>query len=169
MVGAIEANYVGYRENDGHWVNVRNRDRHGNPSDGGVIRQFATKEEALSYVNEINNTGVDRFESQEKLPKSELYAKDASTQIVYAEYPHISWIRAVTGILSYEQIDAINQTRRLPDNVKIMQNGAGGYTIGYNYFGIRAGTRTVPMGFELKKDVFGFAHVVPMDTDGLLY
>ena len=166
MVGSIEASYVGYRENDGHWVNVRNRDRHGSPNDGGIIRQFPTKEQALAYVNEVNSTGVDSFERQ---ANSREQVNSQNNNIVYAEYPHISWIRAVTGILSYEQINAINQTRHLPENVKIMQNGAGGYTIGYNYFGIRAGTRTVPAGFELKKDVFGFAHVVPMDTDGLLY
>lgn len=178
MVAEVEARYLGYHSGEGYWVNVRNANPTGNIGDGGVIRRFKTEEEAKAYAHEVNEIGVDTFvhkpqindnagvrhAGDEFIPSK----KQAKTQ-TYTQPPEISWGRAVTGFLTQEQVDAINETRRLPDNVKIMQNGAGGYALVYNYFGIRPGTQTVPEGFEIKQDVIGIAHVLPKDTNGLMY
>lgn len=176
MVAAVEAVYVGQRGQD-YWVNVRNANPQGMIGDAGVIRRFDSKEDAKAYAQQVNATGVDIFAPKPPTYNDNairhsgdefVYSQRPNDGGMYTEPPKISWGRAVTGFLTQEQVDAINETRRLPDNVKIMPDGAGGYVISYNYFGIRPGTQTVPAGFEIKQDVIGMAHVVPQDTNGLL-
>ena len=174
---AVEAKYLGYHENEGYWVNVRNAKPTGKAGDGGVIRRFETEEEAKAYMQGVNDCGEDTFmrsvnyaEEPVRHEGDEFVEEDKENQKnYYTEPPEISWIRAVTGILTYDQVDAINESRRLPDNVKFMMNGSGGYSISYNYFNIRPGTQTLPKGFEVKKDILGFVHVVPTGTTGWFY
>lgn len=175
MVHSVEARYMGYREGYGYMVNVKNANPTGMIGDGGIIRRFETKEEAKEYIKSVNATGKDTFVPQNKeeepipLAGDEFVPADAEkTEKVYAEPPKISWARCVTGFLTKEQIAAINETGHLPRNVKVVSNGAGGYNLVYNYFGITAGTQTIPAGFEMKQDIIGIVHVVPIDTNGLL-
>ena len=83
--------------------------------------------------------------------------------------PDISWGRAVTGFLTDDQVAALHETGKLPENVKFVPNGVGGYSIVYNYLNVTSGTHDVPQGFEVKRDFMGVAHVVPRGTDGLIY
>jgi len=177
MVAEVQAVYMGEHGKQDYWVNVKTANPTGNIGDGGVIRRFKTKEEAKEYAHKVNETGVDVFVHKPQVNDNEgvrhagdefISSKNTNKTQTYTEPPEISWGRAVTGFLTQDQIDAINETRRLPDNVKIMQNGAGGYVLVYNYFGIRPGTQTVPEGFEIKQDVIGVAHVLPKDTNGLM-
>ena len=86
-----------------------------------------------------------------------------------AEPPKISRLRLMFGLLKDDQVKAINESGRLPDNAKFIMNNVGnGYTICNNFFGLRAGTKELPAGFEVKKSVFGFAQVVPKGTEGAL-
>lgn len=176
MSANVVANYVGYHDNVGYLVNVKTAKPTGNMGDAGVIRQFETKEEAKAYADYVNATGVDTFAHQNPIVDTNVrhqgdeFAYSARVdEGVHTEPPSISWGRAVTGFLTKEQVDAINETGRLPKNVKIMPDGYGGYNFVYNYFGLRAGTQTVPAGFEMKQDVIGVAHIVPKDTNGILY
>ena len=47
-------------------------------------------------------------------------------------------------------------------------NGVGGYSISNNFFGIRVGTQILPEGFEVRKNIFGQAVVLPKGSEGLL-
>lgn len=82
--------------------------------------------------------------------------------------PDIGTFRLTTGFLTDKQVDDINKTRQLPSNAKFVMNGAGGYSISNNFFGIRVGTQTLPEGFEVRKNVFGQAVVLPKGSEGLL-
>ena len=69
--------------------------------------------------------------------------------------------------LKPEQIEQINKTGKLPDNMKIRPNSAGtGYHIAHNIFGLTNGTRTVPEGYEFRRNILGFTRLIPKDTEG---
>lgn len=82
--------------------------------------------------------------------------------------PDIGTFRLTTGFLTDKQVDDINKTRQLPPNAKFVMNGYGSYAISNNFFGIRVGTQTLPEGFEVRKNVFGQAVVLPKGSEGLL-
>ena len=82
--------------------------------------------------------------------------------------PEVGTIRAVFGYLSQEQIDAMNKTRKLPNNVKISRLDNGKFYIRPNWFHISRGTHTIPEGFELRRNLAGFTEVVPIDEEGLM-
>ena len=67
-----------------------------------------------------------------------------------------------------KQVNDINKTRQLPPNAKFVMNGYGCYAISNNFFRIRVGTQTLPEGFEVRKNVFGQAVVLPKGSEGLL-
>jgi len=89
------------------------------------------------------------------------YSKDVNVAM-----PKISKTRLFFDRLTDEQIALVNKTRKLPEGAKFCMNGFGGYGICNNFFGLRAGTQTLPAGFELKKNILGFTVVVPKDTKG---
>lgn len=82
--------------------------------------------------------------------------------------PDIGTFRLATGFLTDKQVNDINKTRQLPPNAKFVMNGYGSYSISNNFFGIRIGTQTLPEGFEVRKNVFGQAVVLPKGSEGLL-
>lgn len=91
-----------------------------------------------------------------------------SVEVQKAAKPHkIGGLRVLFSRLTNEQINAVNESRKLPDNAKFVKDGTGGYAISNNFFGIRAGTKTLPDDYELKKNFLGFTIVVPKDTKGL--
>lgn len=57
----VVANYIGQKDDNMYWVNVKTANPTGNIGDAGVIRRFNTQEEAKTYTNEVNQTGVDSF------------------------------------------------------------------------------------------------------------
>ena len=69
--------------------------------------------------------------------------------------------------LTCEQIKQVNESGMLPKNAKFYSNGMGGYTLGNNFFNISTGTRQLPAGYELQKNLLGFTVVVPKGSDGL--
>lgn len=82
--------------------------------------------------------------------------------------PEISTARLMFSRLTDDQISKINESGKLPENAKFVMNGFGGYTICNNFFNLRAGTRQLPQGFEVRKDVMGFTTVLPKGTEGAL-
>lgn len=83
-----------------------------------------------------------------------------STQIGY-------W-RAAFSRLTDEQIKSVNETGKLNGRVKFRSNGQGGYLIVPNIMNVSVGTKTLPAGFELKKNFLGFTCVVPKDSESIL-
>lgn len=174
MTKSVEAVYIGPKNDGSYWVNVRNANPQGMIGDGGVIRRFDTKEEAKNYADKVNSTGTDTFEPRRESCENcepqyyvdEFYYSSRQKDMTP---PDISWGRVVTGFLTDEQVERINATGKLPENVKFVQNGYGGYSIVYNYLNVTSGTHDVPKGFEVKRDFVGMAHVVPVGTDGLIY
>ncbi len=106
-------------------------------------------------VTSRNVTGT-YFKAGEKIAAK---AKD-STKIGY-------W-RAAFSRLTDEQIKNVNETGKLNGNVKFRSNGQGGYTIVPNLMNVSVGTKTLPAGFELKKNFLGFTCVVPKDSESIL-
>ena len=82
--------------------------------------------------------------------------------------PVISTGRAIFSRLTDDQIKGVNESGRLPNNVKLVQDGRGNFTISSDIFGITAGTKKLPETHELRKTrPFGFTTVVPKETEGL--
>ena len=174
MSVTLEAKYLGYHDGEGYWVNVRNANPTGKIGDGGVIRRFETKEEAKEYAKEVNATGIDTFihtqntnnnpnvrHVGDEFISSEKISKTKND----SEATEVSFIRATTGYLTQEQVDNINKTRKLPDNLKIISPYLGGYLLQYNSdidLGPRS-TQTVPEGYELKRNIAGYVNVVPIN------
>lgn len=80
--------------------------------------------------------------------------------------PNISRWRLFFNRLTNDQIDAVNKSGRLPKKAKFTPF-IGGYSIANNWWNITAGTTKLPAGFEVRKSIFGFTRVVPIDTKGL--
>lgn len=81
--------------------------------------------------------------------------------------PEIGFFRLMSGFLTDNQVNQINQSRQLPSNAKFIMNGYGSYSISNNILGVRVGTQTLPEGFEVKKNVLGQAVVLPKGSEGL--
>ncbi len=74
----------------------------------------------------------------------------------------INSFRSIAGLLRDDEIHNINKYGIVPENTKIAVNAFGGiYRLQPDWFGFSLGTKTVPEGFEAKKDIFGFAAVYP--------
>lgn len=103
----------------------------------------------------------------EKQPTEDTYIPQETTGETETA-PKIGAFRLITCLLTDEQIAEINKTRKLPDNGKFIATpGGNGYTINYNLMNLRTGTKTLPEGFEVKRNILGFAVVLPKDTEGL--
>ncbi len=172
MAMEVQAKYIGENSNGSYSVNVKTAHPTGNLGDGGVIRTFDTKEEAKAYAALVNETGTDSYSKKVDLPDIPTIHQGDSFVSRNAETAEnnddISWLRIGFGLLTDEQINTINETGRLPKNAKIVKNGNGEYVLANNFFNITTGTRTVPEGFEVRKNVLGFSVVVPKDSEGLL-
>lgn len=79
----------------------------------------------------------------------------------------IGYWRAAFSRLTNEQIKNVNETGKLNGNVKFRSNGQGGYVIVPNIMNVSVGTKTLPAGFELKKNFLGFTCVVPKDSESI--
>ena len=177
---AVEAIVMGGNSQKGYAVNVRNANPKGMLGDAGIIRFFETKEEAKTYANLVNTTGVDVFLKKDpikdeplQLHKGDEFVKTAKdipddNELLGETAPlEISWARTVFGRLTDEQIKAVNEGGKLPENVRFVRTIDGTYYLSPAYGGLVTGTRTLPEGFELKKNVLGFTVVVPKDTEGI--
>ena len=129
----------------------------------------------INTVSEINCTpikGATFKQYPQQAMKENVQASVRNDQFVpsnnQALLPEIGTFRLSTGFLTDRQVDAINQSRRLPSNAKFVMDGYGSYSISNNFFGIRIGTQTLPEGFEVRKNVFGQAVVLPKGSEGLM-
>ena len=80
----------------------------------------------------------------------------------------INFLQAETSLLTDKQIKEINKTKKMPEGTVIAKDELGNYYITSDIFNLQSGTRTLPKGYEVKKDKLGFAIVVPIGTKGIL-
>lgn len=83
------------------------------------------------------------------------------------EAPEIGMGRIFLGRLTKEQIEAINESGKLPKNAKFKKNVNGSISITWNLKDITSGTHKLPAGYEVKNDIFGFTHVVLEGTKNI--
>lgn len=171
----VQAKYLGGNVDNGYRVNVRTAHPKGNIGDAGVIRTFKTEEDAKLYAQTVNDKGYDFFTQSAPVEDKpvrhegdEFIAAKTDDEAETKECPPISRARAMFNRLTDEQIKAINETGKLPEGVKIEKDAYGNYHIGNNFINLTPGTRTVPAGYELKKDWMGFTVIVPKDTESVL-
>lgn len=101
-------------------------------------------------------------------PKTPEMQKDSVELSNDAKIPEIGCFRLAFNRLTPEQIAMVNESGKLPPNAKFVRNPDGQYSICNNIFGLRVGTRTLPAGYELRRDALGFTRVLPVDSEGLL-
>lgn len=165
----VQAKYLGGNENRGYSVNVKTAHPYGNIGDAGVIRTFRSEDEAKIYADIVNSTGQDVFIKKNTTEDAPIrHSGDDFINGNKHRCPKISVARALFNRLTDEQIKTINETGKLPEGVKIEKDAYGNYHIGNNFINLTPGTRTVPAGYELKKDWLGFTVIVPKDTESIL-
>ena len=114
---------------------------------------------------------VEEIKSEAKINETKLekdFTEFSSKATKATEPPQISKTRLFFCALTDEQVAKINESRKLPENGKFIANGYGSYYISPNFFGLRPGTQELPVGFEVKKNILGFAVVVPNGTKGYM-
>src|SRR5574344_3030689 len=77
----------------------------------------------------------------------------------------IGYWRATFSRLTDKQIANINETGQLTGKVKF-KNVLGRYGIVPNLLNVTTGTKTLPAGYEVKKNWLGFTLVLPKDSEG---
>ena len=177
----VTANYMGYDKISGKYnVNVKNAHPSGNIGDAGYIRRFEKEDDAKKFTQAVNVTKQDIFfkEPEKKDEKPVRHLGDTFTpsfsssllepnkKVKVEPCAKISLWRGMFSRLTDEQIKSVNETKELPQGTKFEPGVGGGFIICHNWFGLSAGTRTLPVGYELKKNVFGFTKVVPIGTEG---
>lgn len=134
----------------------------------------------MTHINLVSNYNAPKVNfkqsTEEVKPESKIsetiLEKDStdfsSKETKAIEPPQISKTRLFFCALTDEQIAQINESKKLPKNGKFVNNGYGQYFITPNFFGLRPGTQDLPEGFEVKKNIIGFAVVVPKGTKGFM-
>lgn len=86
-------------------------------------------------------------------------------QVEEKKAPEISGVRVFFNRLTDEQIAQVNDSKQLPKNAKVVDDVAiGKPRLTWNLFDITPGTHKLPAGYELKKDILGFTHLVREGT-----
>ncbi len=88
----VEAVYMGPRQGDNYWVNVRNANPTGMIGDAGVIRRFKSEEEAKTYAKTVNDLKPsseeeyklyqDKFEKSKPEPQQPLNIRHEGDEFV---------------------------------------------------------------------------------------
>ena len=83
---------------------------------------------------------------------------------VKTEPPKIGIFRILFQRLTKEQIDAVNKGGELPKNAKFVEDPVTGPRMTWNLCDFTPGTHKLPVGYELKRDILGFTHLVREGT-----
>lgn len=119
----------------------------------------------------IGNAGLATFRGSEETLKLDQPLKQDVFQSTGQENnscklsPEVSGWAAAFSRLSSNQIDQINKSGKLPENMMVSHSPYGGYRLCWKnpitngcFIG---GTQELPPHIEIRKDVFGFACAVP--------
>lgn len=79
----------------------------------------------------------------------------------------VGYWRAAFSRLTDEQIKNANETGQLKGKIKIKpKTGETGYVLRTNLFNVTTGTKTIPAGYELRKNWLGFTTIQPKGAEG---
>ena len=126
----------------------------------------------MSSIN-LNNSAMLQLNAiNGAMPTKQIYVIKATPQSDSTQFatkpPKIGVLRLALGMLNNDQINQVNKSGKLPSNAKIVYNKkTNSYDLTTNYFGITTGTSTLPAGYELRKNIWGFTVVVPTNSEGL--
>ena len=118
----------------------------------GLYQVKPTKEQQNIFQNFKEISAVLNSDVFEKPNKKEM------------EAPKISLPRVLFCRLKQDQVNQVNESRKLPKNAKLKENGMGGMYLTFNICDFTKGTHTLPAGYELKNDILGFTHIVREGT-----
>lgn len=122
------------------------------------------------YIVKKNTLGFTQIVEQGKKSIFLKNSKDEEKEISLRDTIEndIKPINAMFHRLSDKQIENINKTRVLPEGTLIYQLDNGEYSLTSDITGLSEGIRLLPEGYEIRKNVLGFARVVPIDQRALL-
>ncbi len=121
-------------------------------------------------INKISNIGKVNFKQEIAEPSKalpELTESKDLIQLQTSKNPQISDWQFLFSRLNDEQIEQVNKSKMLPPNGKFVMVDHGRYTLVPNWINLFTGTRKLPAGFELRKDILGFSVILPIDSEGL--
>lgn len=121
---------------------------------------YIIKKDIFGFATIVEQGTKSIFLKENKQEKEEIAKRST-------EKNSINPIDALTGLLSDEQIEKINKSRVLPKGTLITQSEHGKYDLTFDITGLSTGTRLLPEGYEVRKDVLGFATIVPIDQKSI--
>lgn len=136
---------------------------HSNNFDSKLPEAKNFQSENLNLEDLLGKTkyGWDDFRTIPPLPQADIF----KPQIEEKKAPEISGVRVFFNRLTDEQIAQVNESKELPKNAKVVDDiRIGKPRLTWNLFDITPGTHKLPAGYELKKDILGFTHLVREGT-----
>lgn len=118
-------------------------------------------------TNVVTFKGSDEKKAPEQAKVTMKAPEDITAFSKKDETSKIGGFRLFFKRLTNEQINAVNESKKLPKNAKFKSKVGGGYKVTNNWLNVSSGTKTLPAGFEVRKNFLGFTRVVPVDTEGL--
>ncbi len=129
----------------------------------GSAPSVDVKSQGLHQVqsNQIEKNINESINLMNDILKSDVYENSdkKETEALKIGLPRILFQR-----LKQEQVDAVNESRKLPKNAKLRDNALGGMYLSFNICDFYPGTHTLHAGYEVKNDILGFTHVVREGT-----
>ena len=111
---------------------------------------FSVEKDVMGFIHVVETGTKGLFIKGSKKPETKNQSK-------------IGFLEAATGLLSDEQIAQINSTRQVPEGTIIVKTENGEYDIENDRLNLTTGTRTLPEGYEVRKNILGAAKIVPID------
>lgn len=118
-------------------------------------------------INELKNVngGWSDYRAFPSVFPQNSYIDIFKPQVEEKKAPEIGWARVLFSRLTDDQIAQVNETKLMPKNAKVVEEFATGKPrLTWNLFDITPGTHTLPAGYELKKGILGFTHLVREGT-----
>lgn len=105
---------------------------------------FSVEKDVMGFIHVVETGTKGLFMKGNKKPETQNQSK-------------IGFWEAATGLLSDEQIAQINSTRQVPEGTIIVKTEDGDYDIENDRLNLTTGTRTLPEGYEVRKNILGAA------------
>ena len=115
---------------------------------------FSVEKDVMGFIHVVETGTKGLFMKGNKKPETQNQSK-------------IGFLEAATGLLSDEQIAQINSTRQVPEGTIIVKTEDGDYDIENDRLNLTTGTRTLPEGYEVRKNILGAAKIVPIDQKSI--
>lgn len=133
-----------------------------------VAIQNTQSQKAIGNAGLATFRGLECSPSQDTLELSSMQDVDNNPVL-----PKVSGLAALFGRLSYDVVDQINETGKMPENMMVSVAPYGGYKLTWKNpvtdGQFTGGTQTLPPHLEVKNNIFGFTSVVPKGYENWLF